>query len=338
MRGVSKGIRSEEDHGSSTSSSSSPVLTVEWDMMDKRKYIPLSTLSHFSVRCILYPLAVIRTRLQVQAHKDHYRGTLDAFRKITAHEGIRGLYSGFWISAFQMVSGVAYVSTYEGVRHILETQNISNSSLVKSFTGGLCASVVGQTINVPFDVVSQHLMILGQRDQPGKWCPSESNPLGLSGDLSTRSRASLSKDIVLSLYHRDGLRGFYRGYTASLCTYVPSGASWWAFYDLFQKLYAQILPTSSHMALQLISAMSAGASSSVITNPLDLVRARVQIQRTSIPETIAKLWKEEGFGVFAKGLSARMSASVIYSIAVIFGYETVKRFSVYEEYKHRVKW
>ncbi|XP_040564494.1 solute carrier family 25 member 44 [Lepeophtheirus salmonis] len=316
---------------------SSPVLTVEWEMMDKRKYIPLSTLSHFSVRCFLFPLAVIRTRLQVQVHKHHYTGTYDAFKKILRHEGPRGLYSGFWISAFQMASGVCYVSTYEGVRHILETNKITNNSIIKSFCGGLCASVVGQTINVPFDVVSQHLMILGQRRQPGSFNLSETNPLQIS--IFDRSRAQLSKDIIVSIYQRDGFRGFYRGYTASLCTYVPSGASWWAFYDIFQKLYAHMVPdNTAHMTLQTISAMSAGASSSVITNPLDLLRARVQIHRTSIPDTMSKLWREEGMAVFTKGLTARMSASVIYSIAVIFGYETVKRFSVYDEYKTRVKW
>lgn len=45
-----------------------------------------------------------------------------------------------------------------------------------------------------------------------------------------------------------------------------------------------------------------------------------------------------GFGVFTKGLTARMTASVIYSICIIFGYETVKRWSVHEELKEKVKW
>ena len=34
-------------------------------------------------------------------------------------EGVRGLYKGFFVSTFQVVSGMFYVSTYEGVRHIL---------------------------------------------------------------------------------------------------------------------------------------------------------------------------------------------------------------------------
>jgi solute carrier family 25 protein 44 len=50
------------------------IRTIEWDMMDKSKFFPLSMLSTFSVRCVLYPLTVIKTRLQLQRHDQMYRG------------------------------------------------------------------------------------------------------------------------------------------------------------------------------------------------------------------------------------------------------------------------
>ena len=84
--------------------------------------------------------------------------------------------------------------------------------------------------------------------------------------------------------------------------------------------------------------MSAGCASCIITNPLDLVRTRVQVQRRSIRETVKTLWRHERFKVFTKGLTARMTSSVIYSVAIIFGYESVKKWSVHEEYKDRIKW
>ena len=136
------------------------IKTVEWEMLDKSKFVPMSMASSFTVRCFLYPLTLIRTRLQVQRGNEVYKGTYDAGRKILHSEGIRGLYRGFFVSAFQVVSGVCYVSTYEGVRHMLDSQGITDSK-VKAFLGGGCASMVGQTIIVPFDVISQHLMLLG---------------------------------------------------------------------------------------------------------------------------------------------------------------------------------
>jgi len=62
------------------------------------------------------------------------------------------------------------------------------------------------------------------------------NPLGISLDPS-RSRLQMTTDITRQIYIRDGVRGFYRGYVASLCTYVPNSALWWAFYDLYQGNY-----------------------------------------------------------------------------------------------------
>lgn len=50
------------------------ISTIEWDMMDKTKFLPLSMLSSFSVRCTLYPLTLIKTRLQIQKHGEMYKG------------------------------------------------------------------------------------------------------------------------------------------------------------------------------------------------------------------------------------------------------------------------
>ena len=84
------------------------IKTVEWEMLDKSKFFPMSMMSSFTVRCFLYPLTLIRTRLQVQKGKEMYSGTYDAGRKILQNEGIRGLYRGFFVSAFQVVSGLCY--------------------------------------------------------------------------------------------------------------------------------------------------------------------------------------------------------------------------------------
>lgn len=81
--------------------------------------------------------------------------------------GLSGLYKGFWVSAFQLVSGISYITTYETVRHFLQQQGVRDSR-IRAMAGGGCASLVGQTIIVPFDVISQHMMVLGQLERRGK--------------------------------------------------------------------------------------------------------------------------------------------------------------------------
>ena len=145
-------------------------------------------------------------RFQVQNQNAQYKGTFDAYRQISRNEGFRGLYRGFWISCFQVVSGVCYVSTYEGVRHLLDSNGITNSR-VKALAGGSCASLVGQTVIVPFDVISQHMMVLGLDPRAGK-SDLSANPLAINPE--GRSRWQITRDIARTIYVRDGLRGFYR--------------------------------------------------------------------------------------------------------------------------------
>lgn len=297
------------------------VKTIEWDMMNKSKFIPLSMLSSFGVRCCFYPLTLIKTQLQVQFKNDVYNGLFDAACKIYKNEGVSGLYKGFWISSVQIFSGVFYISTYEGVRHLM-TQ-YGSGDRAKALVAGGCASMVGQTLIVPFDVISQHAMVLGM----GGAKASKSlqiNPLQIA---TNQSRMRIAIDIAAAILKKDGIKGYYRGYTASLMAYVPNSALWWTFYHLYQgkwlplissffiflchqiklaveiTLFNQIkstfiqhsfctpfsltlsldnllnvLPSNvSHLFIQCVAGGLGGFTSTIITNPLDIVRARLQV-------------------------------------------------------------
>ncbi|KAG0719083.1 Solute carrier family 25 member 44 [Chionoecetes opilio] len=312
------------------------IRTIEWDMMNKQKFFPLSMLSSFSIRCMLYPFTLIKTRIQIQKHSEVYKGTFDAFHKIVKHEGAGGLYKGFWMSAFQLVSGIFYITTYENVRHFLQQRGVKDSR-VRALAGGACASLVGQTIIVPFDIISQHMMVLGQIEKNGR-SKVVVNPLNI--DYQGRKKPQIALDIIRNVYKMDGFKGFYRGYLASICAYVPNSALWWSFYHFYQEQLARFAPEgTSTLLLQCIAAPLGGVTTVVLTNPLDIVRARLQVQRAgNFGHTFRILWKEEQFGIFTKGLSPRFFQSVIFSFTIILGYESVKRFSVTEEYKNEVKW
>lgn len=238
--------------------------------------------------------------------------------------------------SLQVVSGVCYISTYEMVRHQLEARGVHDTK-VKALVGGSAASLVGQTVIVPFDVISQHIMVLGlsqgRHSHPGLIA----SPLAI--DVEGKSRAQVTRAIIHTIYQRDGMRGFYRGYLAALCNYVPSSASWWTFYSGYQELFTTMAAGEvPHTAVQCAAAVLSGVTTSILTNPLDLVRARVQVQRRTIPDTIRVLWEQEGVHIFKKGLTARMTSSCIYSLAVILGYETVKKAAVLPEYRDAVLW
>lgn len=263
---------------------------------------------------------------------------------------------------------------------------------------------------MPFDVISQHAMVLGMKSvQPnanGNVLVSELNPLGIEYHKN-RSRMKISLDIATAIYRTDGLRGYYRGYVASLMAYVPNSALWWTFYHLYQgdrgaantlpfqytaevaifinltlsvtfssahptEHLLNVLPSNaSHLLIQCVSGSLGGFTTTIITNPLDIVRARLQVlliewniayfmivqyrefysfwfcsvfvcaqvQRLdSLSLAFRELWSEEKMNMFFKGLSARLVQSAMFSFSIILGYETIKRISVNDQYKHRVRW
>lgn len=90
----------------------------------------------------------------------NFSGLLDAANRIYHVEGMSGLYRGFWVSSAQVFSGAAYIGAYEQTRH-MTAPYLQQWPEIRSLVAGGVASVFGQTIIVPFDVVSQHLMMLG---------------------------------------------------------------------------------------------------------------------------------------------------------------------------------
>ncbi|CAG9790592.1 unnamed protein product [Diatraea saccharalis] len=315
------------------------ITTIEWGMMDKSKFFPLYTLSSFTVRCALYPLTLVKTQIQVQRKKEAYSGVVDAITKIYRSEGVSGLYRGFWLSSFQIISGVFYITTYEGVRHELGRYDLNPKT--KSFIGGACASLVGQTVIVPFDVLSQHLMVLGLvKGKPrGSYNP-KLNPLELEMDRRW-GRAGLAREVAVRVYKRRGMRGLYRGYAASLAAYVPNSALWWALYHAYQDELLKLSPSwVSHLLIQCVAGTMGGFTTTILTNPLDIVRARLQVEGVStMREVVRDLWQEEGLlGLYVKGLSARLVQSACFSFSIILGYESIKRMAISDEYRPRVRW
>lgn len=203
------------------------IQIIEWEDLDKRKFYSFGVFMTMSIRATVYPAMLIRTRLQVQKGKSLYSGTYDAFRKILRAEGIGGLYRGFLVNTFTLISGQAYITTYELVRKYVS--NYSKDNTVKSLVAGGSASLVAQSITVPIDVISQQLMMQGEGEHLTRF---KVKPKVTSG-AKHRMTMGQTRDIIAQIFAADGFRGFYRGYVASLLTYIPNSAVWWPFYHFY---------------------------------------------------------------------------------------------------------
>lgn len=117
-------IESPESRASSSLSMLAPKLSnisdIQWSMIDKKRYFPLTVTNMFAVRSLLYPLTLVRTRLQVQAGKSLYTGTFNALQTVIRYEGFLALYKGFWVNSFQLIPHVLYITSYEVISLFIE--------------------------------------------------------------------------------------------------------------------------------------------------------------------------------------------------------------------------
>ncbi|XP_034431542.1 solute carrier family 25 member 44-like [Hippoglossus hippoglossus] len=302
------------------------IQIIEWEDLDKRKFYSFGVFMTMTIRATVYPATLIRTRLQVQRGKSLYGGTFDAFFKIVRAEGVRGLYRGFMVNSFTLISGQAYITTYELVRRYVSQYTEDNT--MKSLVAGGSASLVAQSITVPIDVVSQQLMMQGQGAHLSRFQLNSNTEAGKPKILFGQTR-----NIMSQIYAADGCRGFYRGYAASLITYIPNSAVWWPFYHFYAEQLSKLAPSDCpHLLLQGMAGPLAAATASTVTNPMDVVRTRVQVEgRNSVIETFRQLIKEEGFCGLTKGLSARIISSTPTAIVMVVGYETLKKMSLRPE-------
>lgn len=303
------------------------IQIIEWEDLDKRKFYSFGVFMTMTIRAAVYPATLIRTRLQVQRGRSLYSGTFDAFFKILRTEGVRGLYRGFMVNTFTLISGQAYITTYEVVRKYVS--EYSNDNTVKSLVAGGSASLVAQSITVPIDVISQQLMMQGQGEHLTRF------KINQNTDTSGKQRRVFgqTRNIMAQIFAADGLRGFYRGYVASLLTYIPNSAVWWPFYHFYAEQLSKLAPSDCpHLVLQAVAGPLAAATASTVTNPMDVVRARVQVEgRSSVTDTFRQLISEEGCWGLTKGLSARIISSAPTAIVMVVGYETLKKLSLRPE-------
>lgn len=235
-----------------------PVKIIEWQHLDKKKFYVFGPTLFFGIRAVLYPPNLIKTRLQVQKKRSMYKGTFDAFRNIVKQEGIRGLYKGYMVSNFSLLSGQCYITTYELMR--LKTSYYTNNQALRGFFSGACASIVGQTIMVPVDIISQRLMVQGQ------------------GQCSKTHKPNGAGMIIRQIWEHRGVRGFYRGYGISLMTYAPTSGVWWASYGQYLGIVGNLVPNgTAPIVVQGIAGPLAGLTAATAINPLDVLRTRLQV-------------------------------------------------------------
>ncbi|GAA0183130.1 secondary carrier transporter [Lithospermum erythrorhizon] len=195
---------------------------INWDKLDKTKFYVVGAGLFTGVTVALYPISVVKTRMQVASSASVERNTFSVIKGILRADGVPGLYRGFGtVITGAVPTRILFMTTLETTKaaafRMLQPFKLSEPTQAAIANGiaGMTASLSSQTIFVPIDVVSQKLMVQG---------------------YSGYTKYSGGMDVVRKVVKADGIRGLYRGFGLSVMTYSPSSAVWWASYGTSQRL------------------------------------------------------------------------------------------------------
>ena len=207
-----------------------------------------------------HPLGTVKTRLQVQGASasslTRYGGVAQGLARILSREGVGALYKG--VGVVVATAAPAQGLFFLGNDTAREALRPHLPAAAASFAAGCVAQLCGSLCWVPMDTVKERLQVEGQ--------------------LKRGSKAELggSWNAVRTILRREGLRGFYPAYWVHQATWAP-------FNGLFFAIYEACKDAGVH---GLGSGVVAGVAAGFLTNPMDLVKTRLQVARTS-PETFA---------------------------------------------------
>lgn len=329
---------------------------IDWARLDKVKFLYVGMAVFSGVTTVLYPLSVVKTQQMALASAPRgLRGAKATGAAILKAEGPRGLYRGFGTTILGLIPArIVYLTTLEavkaGVTSSCEARDIgpAETAAIASSVGGGVASLTTQAIIVPVDVVTQRLMIAGSRGWGGT-ANARMDPGAMS--LFHKKRIN-GLQMARKIVKAEGLRGMYRGFGLSVMTFVPSSALWWGCYGGYQKLLWQQLddllggdgtssgdilsrPTHQIVGVQTVAAAASGITTSLMTNPLDVIKTRLQVTESqkgalkpSFVSTTRELLASDGGRGLWRGVGPRVLSSILWGSTMVNSYEWLKRHCV----------
>lgn len=181
----------------------------------------------------------------------YFNGTFDAFIKISKVEGITSLWSGLSPTLVLAVpTTVIYFTTYEQLKKRL----------------GAHLGYSGTTPDPPW-------LAMGSGVFARIWAVSIVSPLELirTKMQSQKMRFYQVQQALKITIESQGIRGLWRGYSATLLRDVPFSGIYWPCYELLK-------PNRYNFPETFLAGAVSGTVASTITLPMDVIKTRFQIE------------------------------------------------------------
>lgn len=164
-------------------------------------------------------------------------------------------------------------------------------------SGGV-AGTVASCITNPLEVIKTQLQ-------------SSSTSKALHGELAAANGNPIT--IAQRIFAADGIKGFWKGLQPTLVGIIPSRSIYFFSYEQSKKTLGKTILPEGSVGNALLSGFAAGIASNTLTNPIWMVKTRMQLLAdksagqvvyNSYGEVINNIMKNEGIGGFYRGITA----------------------------------
>ena len=131
-------------------------------------------------------------------------------------------------------------------------------------------------------------------------------------------------EIAVRICQREGPLGLWRGTLATMLSLAPNSAVWWLTHEEAKQCFARRLSLSEdHALVHGWSGALAGVTSTIATNPLDVIKTRIQCsdKPASALAVVRGVLQETGLRGLYSGLIPRLAAQVPRSVCTVLAYE-----------------
>ncbi|ETI36788.1 hypothetical protein, variant 2 [Phytophthora nicotianae CJ01A1] len=254
-------------------------------------------------RVFCHPLDTVKARLQASTTTGQTITSQLNLRSFSLQH-LRGLYRGMGVSMLGSAPATClYMTSYEVSKDaLMGIESFHGSPTLLYLGAGMAAEALSCVLWVPIDVIKERMQVQGQSSSA-------------SGKIYYRN----TLDAMQTIARTERIAGLYKGYVATLLSFGPFSALYFMFYEK-AKAFAQKRLDMQELPAQytLASAAVAGATASFLTNPLDLIKLRLQVQRAyasegtpaayrGIADGLTQVIRTEGILALYKGAGARVA-------------------------------
>ncbi|EFJ40615.1 hypothetical protein VOLCADRAFT_99596 [Volvox carteri f. nagariensis] len=259
------------------------------------------------ISACVQPLDVVRTKMQADAARGVVRGTLATARVVLSEQGLRGFWAGTGPSVIRVGLGAGmHFVLLEQIRWLLSAPgvdgNLQLSNVGAAMSGGISRAIAAVLL-CPVTVVKTRMEYVADVARPGAGAAAMAAGAG-AGEAATASAARAAAGASAStsgaaatgaapyggaavpryrdtfhamstIVRTEGVRGLFRGLWPTVLTNAPYSGLYYMFYTRLKEGFSR--EDRPQVLVNFASGVVAAVAATLLTQPADVVRTRMQL-------------------------------------------------------------